>query len=409
MTATVRMPSAARFATRDRRWPFWATLWAAAVAAECGALVPVLFQGHPVQGLDLLFRFTGGSFVACGLVAWRRRPDSRAGILMTATGFALFIVPVGSQLGTAGTQTFVYLFSDLWTITFVALLLTFATGGRMRSRTDAGLIAAFVFPLLILQVVYLLIWEQDDNLLAAFPDAGIEDAVDKAQRGLLALASLATAIVIGRRWRAASPTRRRALLPGVAGVVCLLLFTGMLVNDLISGSRPTWLLWVVPGSVRLGPPRLPAGRPGPRRLPGGAAALAPGARRADRPVPRHGRRARGGPAGRPGPGRGRSVAAPGPAAAGIPGLRRSRRASGDGAARCARPCVGAGGHRRRAGRGAGLRRGGRRGSGAGRGRLRRGGHRAGARSAARRGRAAPGRAAGLARADRRRGRRGAPA
>src|SRR3954452_10576681 len=259
MTATVRMPSAARFATRDRRWPFWATLWAAAVAAECGALVPVLFQGHPVQGLDLLFRFTGGSFVACGLVAWRRRPDSRAGILMTATGFALFIVPVGSQLGTAGTQTFVYLFSDLWTIMFVALLLTFATGGRMRSPTDAGLIAAFVFPLLILQVVYLLVWEQDDNLLVAFGDAGIADAVDKVQRGLLALASLATAIVIGRRWRAASPTRRRALLPGVAGGVCLLLFTGMLVNDLISGSPATWLLWIVLGSIVLVPAGFLAG------------------------------------------------------------------------------------------------------------------------------------------------------
>src|SRR4051794_19146039 len=139
MTAALRMPSPSRFATRDRRWPFWAVLWSAAVAAEFGALVPVLFQDHPIEGLDILFRVTGGSFLACGLVAWHRRPDSRAGLLMTLTGFALFIVPIGSQFGTAGPQTFAYLFSDLWTITFVALLLTFATGGRMRSGTDAAL------------------------------------------------------------------------------------------------------------------------------------------------------------------------------------------------------------------------------------------------------------------------------
>jgi signal transduction histidine kinase len=252
-------PSPGRFVARHRSAWFWAALWLAAVAAEFGALVPVLFKGTPLHGLDVLFRVTGGSFVVCGLIAWRRRPDSRAGLLMTATGFCLFIVPVGSQFQAPVVQTFSWMFSDLWTITFVALLLTFVTGGRLRSRTDRVLIGGFVLSLVVFQVVWMLVWEQDGNLLAAFPDAGVEDVVDKAQRSLLAVASLATAVVIGRRWLAASPTRRRALLPGVAGVVCLLLFTGMLTNDLVTGTRPEWLIWVVLGSIVLVPAGFLAG------------------------------------------------------------------------------------------------------------------------------------------------------
>ena len=34
---------------------------------------------------------TGWVFIACGLVAWSRRPDSRSGALMTATGFSWFL------------------------------------------------------------------------------------------------------------------------------------------------------------------------------------------------------------------------------------------------------------------------------------------------------------------------------
>src|SRR5690242_17686831 len=107
-----------------------AGLWLAVVVAECAALAPVVVRDEVAPtGIDILFRVTGGSFVACGLVAWRRRPDSRAGLLMTLTGFALFVAPVGSQIHAPAAQTFVWLFSDLWTISFVALVLTFVTAG----------------------------------------------------------------------------------------------------------------------------------------------------------------------------------------------------------------------------------------------------------------------------------------
>ena len=55
--------------------------------------------------------------------------------------------------------------------------------------------------------------EQEGNVLAVFPDAGIEDAIDKAQRTLCAIAALATATVLAIRWKAASRPLRRAMLP----------------------------------------------------------------------------------------------------------------------------------------------------------------------------------------------------
>ena len=38
----------------------------------------------------------GWSFVACGLVGWWRRPDSRTGALMAAVGFTWFLGNLGS-------------------------------------------------------------------------------------------------------------------------------------------------------------------------------------------------------------------------------------------------------------------------------------------------------------------------
>ncbi len=74
-------------------------LWIAVVVAELLALRPVLFDREaPIQWLDVVFTLVGGSFAAFGLVAWRRRPDSRSGRLMTATGFAFFVQPLLSQI-----------------------------------------------------------------------------------------------------------------------------------------------------------------------------------------------------------------------------------------------------------------------------------------------------------------------
>jgi signal transduction histidine kinase len=233
-----------RFAAPARRLGFWLALWALAVAAEFGALVPVIFPGEErVEAVQVVYRLVGGSFAACGLIAWRRRPDSRSGQLMAAAGVGFFGSALIGQVHASVAQTASIVLQELWAPFFVALLLTFLTGGRLESRVDWSLVGAFVLALWVLQVVWLLFYDQEGNLLAVFPNADIADAVDKGQRSLAGLACVAVAVVVAARWKASSRPRRRALLPSVAGSVALLLFAALLTNDLVTGSRSQVVLW----------------------------------------------------------------------------------------------------------------------------------------------------------------------
>ncbi|HEY6892288.1 MAG TPA: histidine kinase [Solirubrobacter sp.] len=237
-------------ASRTHGLPFWAALWAAAVVCEVLALRPVLSSGgDPVQGWDVLYRLIGGSFAACGLIAWHRRPDNRSGLLMTATGFAFFITPLLSQLDAPVAQTAGMLLSEVYAFGLVALILTLLTGGRFTSNGERLLVAAFVLPLLVGQFVWLLFYEDDANVLGVFANADVAEVLDKLQRSLAFCACVAAFAVVALRFRAASSPRRRALLPSLAGGIALLLFAFVLVNDLITGSRSEALLWIAVASL----------------------------------------------------------------------------------------------------------------------------------------------------------------
>jgi signal transduction histidine kinase len=250
-----------RFTIREHGPAFWIALWTLAAAAEFGALVPVIFgRDEPVPGWEVVYRLIGGSFAACGLIAWRRRPDSRSGVLMTAVGFGFYLFPLLSQVDAPVAVTLSMLVNDYWTIPFVALLLTFVTGGRLRSRVDVGLLWLFVVPLVILEFVWLLFREEEGNVLVAFPNEGIADAIDTVQRSLVLAGCLGVVGVVAARFRAASPPRRRALLPSVAGGIALLLFASLLANDLLgTGTRAPLHLWVTIASLALVPAAFLAG------------------------------------------------------------------------------------------------------------------------------------------------------
>jgi signal transduction histidine kinase len=250
-----------RFTAHAHGTAFWVALWIVAAAAEFGALVPVIFgREEPVPGWEFVYRLIGGSFAAAGLIAWRRRPDSRSGVLMTATGFLFFLTPLLSQVDAPVGQTLVLLTNDLWTIPFVALLLTYVTAGRMQSPVEFALVGLFVLSLVILETIWLLFLEQDGNLLVAFPNEDIAHVIDRMQRWIVLAGCLGTSAVVAARWWAASPPRRRALLPSVAGIVALLLFASLLVNDLVgTGTRSQTHLWITIASLALVPAAFLAG------------------------------------------------------------------------------------------------------------------------------------------------------
>jgi signal transduction histidine kinase len=89
----------------------------------------------------------GWSFIATGLYAWRRRPESRIGALMILLGFAWFL----STLDAANSRlayTFALVVGGLWGSVFLHIGVSFPTG----RLTDAmarrlAIIGYFVFPL----------------------------------------------------------------------------------------------------------------------------------------------------------------------------------------------------------------------------------------------------------------------
>jgi signal transduction histidine kinase len=244
-----------------------------AVAAELGALVPIVVGDAPVQGADVVYRLVGGSFAAFGLIAWHRRPDSRSGLLMTATGFGLLIALLLKQIHAAVAQTAGEVLEDIWSPVFVALVLSFVTGGRLRSEVDRLIVAAVFVVVFVLDVFSMLFVEQPDNVLVIFPSDPLYGAIDATQRVSLIVLCVATCVVIAGRWRAASPPRRRALLPSVAGGACLLMFMWLLLTDLVEGPRSQLMIMVAYCSMLVVPAAFVAGLLRSRLARGGLAQL----------------------------------------------------------------------------------------------------------------------------------------
>jgi signal transduction histidine kinase len=262
-----------RFTAPTRGAGFWVALWIAAVAAEFGALVPIIFGDSVVVGADVVYRLVGGSFAAFGLVAWQRRPDSRSGPLMTATGFGLLVSLLLKQVHTGITLTAGEVLEDIWAPFFVALVLSFVTAGRLETRVDRFIVAGIFVAAFVLDVVSMLFVEQPDNVLLTFPSEGIYAAVDATQRGMeIVLCTVACGLVAGR-WLASSAPRRRALLPSVAGAACLAMFVWLLATDLFEGPRSQLLIVVAYSSMLVVPAAFLVGLLRSRLARGGLARL----------------------------------------------------------------------------------------------------------------------------------------
>jgi hypothetical protein len=63
-------------------------LWPA--AAVVGIVAEMAAGGGAAAGRIVLDLLTGWALIACGLIAWDRRPESRIGALMVVAGFAWF-------------------------------------------------------------------------------------------------------------------------------------------------------------------------------------------------------------------------------------------------------------------------------------------------------------------------------
>ena len=234
-----------RFSARRHGPVFWTALSLAGLAAVLGALVPLITADPaPLEAQDVVFVLAAGSFIACGLIAWRRRPDNHAGRLMTAIGFAALIYPLLIQLDSSLAATLAHLFSAVWTVGYAALLLSFMTGGLLTGTIDRLLVGVFTLTLFVAHFLLMLVYPIPGNLLLVETNMTIADAINDSARWITAGASIVLVFVLLSRWRGASKARRRALLPGVAGIVGSILYSILLVQGIL-GETPADSLWIL--------------------------------------------------------------------------------------------------------------------------------------------------------------------
>src|SRR5215217_5483038 len=215
-TARARVNGLGRLTAPTHSPWFWLVLWISVAAAGFVAQIPALFdRGPPVPANEVLHDLSGVSFAACGLVAWRRRPDSAVGPMLTVAGFGVLLSAILGQLHSP-----------------------------LAFTLDLILVEAYVFALLVIQFAALLFLPDQDNLLLVWPHASTADALLKLEWAVLAVASLGVVVVTANRWRVASPPRRRALLPSLGGSLSALLFSANL-TTLIAGSPSLALITVL--------------------------------------------------------------------------------------------------------------------------------------------------------------------
>ena len=248
--------SAHRFFTATVRHPlFWIVAWAVFITAETWVIAEFFRNGPvaPFPAVLVVFRIVGGLFAGCGLVAWRRRPDNHSGRLMTATGLAFLASPLLVQFDSPLLRTAGLLLRNVWLILLVVIVLTFLSGGRLRTGMDRVLVGVVGVHLLVTTPLALMFAAGDGNLLMIRPDAEIARTVDTVYRALDLPLAVAVAAVVASRWLRASGPGRRALLPSVAGSAWLLFFMVVLSAGLVGIRLPQAVFWILAFSVLVVP------------------------------------------------------------------------------------------------------------------------------------------------------------
>jgi signal transduction histidine kinase len=171
------------------------------------------------------------SFVGAGLLALRRPPYVRFGLLLAAVGFASLLgalhVANGAILYTTGVFTASLVFAVL-----VHALLAFPHG-RLGSGTNRLLALAAYADVLLVQAVAVLFdpltrWHTDHprNLALLDSRASLATALEEVEAGIAVAVAVAVILVLTRRARVATPVLRRQLVPVLAGgKICLVFFS----------------------------------------------------------------------------------------------------------------------------------------------------------------------------------------
>lgn len=165
----------------------------------------------------------GVAFLACGYVAWVRRPDVRIGPLMIAIGFAWYI----GTAATTGEHVVDRVMRGFqgWYDAFLAWLILAWPTGRLRWWASRIVVGTF-FAVLAARTAFRLVmfrWTGDlDTSDAAaveryIADVTLSDQGEAVFRILIAMLAVAVIVLVIARWRAETPAGRSIAAPILVG------------------------------------------------------------------------------------------------------------------------------------------------------------------------------------------------
>ncbi|HEX6256009.1 MAG TPA: histidine kinase [Euzebyales bacterium] len=187
----------------------WTVVVLAAAGALSGVVLLVLADANtelPQPGLHAALAYwITIPYIVAGLVAWRRRPDSRLGMLMVAAGFASFLGFLvwsnNDGLFTLGVAA-----QFLPPVLFLHVFLAFPTG-RLVSRPERVVVAAAYGAAALTIPALALAQESPRNVVAVIAAPAIAQVLQRAQLLIISTLSLAGIAVLARRRRTGRPSR----------------------------------------------------------------------------------------------------------------------------------------------------------------------------------------------------------
>jgi signal transduction histidine kinase len=193
-----------------------------AVAIEAARLA----AGWPVNWVLTDF-VPGAAFLGAGAVAWNRRPDSRIGPLMIATGFAWYAgwtaIPMASTVDRLG-----YAFQGYYDGLLAWLVLAYPTG-RLPGRAARLVVAAFFVALGLRSVFRLFAFRLSTDYDLGVPgavdqyiaDASFRETGDVLFRLVIAGLAVVVLALLGRRLLTETNVARRIAAPMVLAGMAL--------------------------------------------------------------------------------------------------------------------------------------------------------------------------------------------
>ena len=221
------VPAAEPLGSEVRAPNAW-TLWAIAVAG-IGIVTVTLVLGLVSSQLDrlglqsLLVGWVVIPYVVSGILAWWRRPESRLGPLMLATGFATALAPL-QWVDQPALYSIGHLFDMLPAALFLHVFLAFPTGTLTRLPERVVVIACYV-AVLGLQLAKILLGVSPENVLAVSANSALANRVEGIQLTFVALLLLVGGVLLFLRTRREGRTGRRptALLVDAFGLALVML------------------------------------------------------------------------------------------------------------------------------------------------------------------------------------------